>query len=289
MKSKFLPSKYLPIVITAAIGISAAGSTQAASLYLSTTTSATLGGYSMTNEEVVDYNPSTDTASLSFDSGSYLTSSSMSDLDINAFSVLANGHYVFSTTNNSTDGSQTYGDDDLVEYDPDTDSLSLFMDGNTLFTSSYEDIDALHIMDDGQLLLSTTGSAALGGLSFVDGDLVLYNMVTDTASLFLAESTLFSGSADIDAVAMLLDGNLLISSLDSSTVGGNSLAILDGDLAEYNLLTGNANLFFSENLFSANEDIDAVSVVSAVPVPAAVWLFGSGLIGLAGFSRRKLR
>ena len=31
---------------------------------------------------------------------------------------------------------------------------------------------------------------------------------------------------------------------------------------------------------------DNVSV-SAVPVPAAVWLFGSGLIGLAGFARRK--
>jgi len=30
-----------------------------------------------------------------------------------------------------------------------------------------------------------------------------------------------------------------------------------------------------------------VTSVSAVPVPAAVWLFGSGLIGLAGFARRK--
>jgi len=28
--------------------------------------------------------------------------------------------------------------------------------------------------------------------------------------------------------------------------------------------------------------------VSAVPVPAAVWLFGSGLIGLVGFARRKV-
>jgi hypothetical protein len=27
--------------------------------------------------------------------------------------------------------------------------------------------------------------------------------------------------------------------------------------------------------------------VSAVPVPAAIWLFGSGLIGLAGFAKRK--
>ena len=30
-----------------------------------------------------------------------------------------------------------------------------------------------------------------------------------------------------------------------------------------------------------------VSAVTTVPVPAAVWLFGSGLIGLAGFARRK--
>ena len=28
-------------------------------------------------------------------------------------------------------------------------------------------------------------------------------------------------------------------------------------------------------------------VLQAVPVPAAIWLFGSGLIGLFGFARRK--
>jgi hypothetical protein len=28
-------------------------------------------------------------------------------------------------------------------------------------------------------------------------------------------------------------------------------------------------------------------VISAIPVPAAVWLFGSGLVGLVGFARRK--
>ena len=30
-------------------------------------------------------------------------------------------------------------------------------------------------------------------------------------------------------------------------------------------------------------------VISAVPIPAAVWLFGSGLIGLIGIARRKTR
>lgn len=33
--------------------------------------------------------------------------------------------------------------------------------------------------------------------------------------------------------------------------------------------------------------VDSYSAVSAVPVPAAIWLFGSGLIGLAGIGRRK--
>jgi len=39
-------------------------------------------------------------------------------------------------------------------------------------------------------------------------------------------------------------------------------------------------------------DIDAIAAissgaaVSAVPVPAAVWLMGSGLLGLMGFSRK---
>ena len=30
-----------------------------------------------------------------------------------------------------------------------------------------------------------------------------------------------------------------------------------------------------------------VAALSSVPVPAAVWLFGSGLFGLLGFARRK--
>jgi len=32
--------------------------------------------------------------------------------------------------------------------------------------------------------------------------------------------------------------------------------------------------------------VDNVSVVSAVPVPAATWLFGTGIIGLIGIAKR---
>ena len=41
--------------------------------------------------------------------------------------------------------------------------------------------------------------------------------------------------------------------------------------------------------FNANFDITDLTITSVtpVPVPAAVWLFGSGLLGLVGVARRK--
>jgi hypothetical protein len=35
------------------------------------------------------------------------------------------------------------------------------------------------------------------------------------------------------------------------------------------------------------DNISITADVAAVPVPAAVWLFGSGLLGLIGVARRK--
>lgn len=61
--------------------------------------------------------------------------------------------------------------------------------------------------------------------------------------------------------------------------------------ADYNLYgTAGAELvneFGQVYNYDENGDIVIVQDLSAVPVPAAVWLFGSGLLGLAGVARRK--
>jgi hypothetical protein len=44
---------------------------------------------------------------------------------------------------------------------------------------------------------------------------------------------------------------------------------------------------FSNGEWKIDPTLGKVSYVSAVPVPAAVWLFGSGLLGLVGISRRR--
>jgi len=47
-------------------------------------------------------------------------------------------------------------------------------------------------------------------------------------------------------------------------------------------------IFFVDGVFDAQLTTSLpLFSVSAVPVPAAIWFFGSGLIGLVGFARRK--
>ena len=70
-----------------------------------------------------------------------------------------------------------------------------------------------------------------------------------------------------------------------------------GELLEIEwIFTGDFDMFLSDitngdSRFAAHihdcSGSNSCSAVSAVPVPAAVWLFGSGLLGLAGLARRK--
>ena len=53
----------------------------------------------------------------------------------------------------------------------------------------------------------------------------------------------------------------------------------------FGMMNGNQN--YSDKTTNLNAWAVQSGDVSAVPVPAAVWLFGSGLIGLARFARRK--
>jgi hypothetical protein len=56
-------------------------------------------------------------------------------------------------------------------------------------------------------------------------------------------------------------------------------------LALWNQPSSNLNMgtFWSVNI----DGVDAATTVSAVPVPAAIWLFGSAIAGFVGASRRK--
>lgn len=161
---------------------------------------------------------------------------------------------------------------DMVEYYADTDTAKLIFDGSN-FDSGWdvgwwgENIDAyadnLGVDDQGfsHLLISTTNKARLGDVTFKDGDLVevAYDYINDNvvwAELFFSEN-LFSRNEDIDAVWYLPDNQeIVLSTTTNANLGG--LNFRDGDLVKYNPATDLATLVFSEDMFSGNEDIDAV-------------------------------
>ena len=87
-------------------------------------------------------------------------------------------------------------------------------------------------------------------------------------------------------------------------------SVLAGDVLAFVLLTSIDERFFAQtdyengyaggsrfsqngdgnpwsNLATADLTFSTYVEVSAVPVPAAVWLFGTALVGLAGFGRRR--
>ena len=76
------------------------------------------------------------------------------------------------------------------------------------------------------------------------------------------------GFVDILAVASA-DSIFGLAFDDASQSGSFAFTLMDG---EFNTITG---------------IVDSIGAASAVPVPAAVWLFGSGLLGLVGIARRK--
>jgi CRP-like cAMP-binding protein len=249
--------------------VAAAAGPVNATIILSTDATETLGGLTFYDGDIAEYDPATDTSTLYF--GEYLFSA---DENINALYVLSNGNLILSTQNDATLGGLSFRDGDLAEYNPTTNTATLFF--NEDLFSQDEVVDAVHILESGNIILSTIDGATLGGLSFGDGDLIEYNPTTETATLFFDES-LFSADEDIDAVHILESGNIVLSTGGAATLGGLSFA--NGDLIEYNPTTYTATLYFAEELFGNNANIDGV-YINTIPEPATIALLGLGCLVL---------
>lgn len=184
---------------------------------------------------------------------------------------------ILSTDNNETLGGLSFSDGSLAEYDAATDTATLYFNENNF--SGSENIDAVHVLGNGIIILSVSGNATLGGLSFGDGDLAAYDPSSDSATLYFDEN-MFSGNEDIDAVYVRANGNILLSTDGNATLGG--LSFSEGDIVEYNPSTNTATLFFDENNFSGNENIDGFHLLDNGNL--LISISGSGTLGGLSFS-----
>jgi len=145
--------------------------------------------------------------------------------------------------------------DDIGVYTDATDLSSLvalFSDGGALVG-----LDRIEItLPDGSVLKSANGDFSVGALGN-----------------FAFDFELVEGSNPFTALAFATDGSSATASIVYNTVASTS---------------STPSTPSTPSVPSSTPSVPSTSVPpSAVPVPAAVWLFGSGLIGLAGFKRRK--
>ncbi len=210
--------------------------------------------------------------------------------DLDAFDVLPSGNYIFSSLFNGSIGGTTFDDADLIEFDPNTNTIvgNYLGIGLSSFTSSSPDISAATTDADGNLYMSLLGATnslthAGGSLSFSDGDVVRVDATTGVASIFLTEADVFDdGDGDVYGLHIMDDGSFLMSTNEDEAVSGN--AFLDGDVFLFDPATGASSLFFSEANFTDTgngHDIDAVFY--NVPAPANALV----MVLCAGVCRRK--
>jgi hypothetical protein len=113
-------------------------------LAISTQSPATLGGLSFRQEDVVEYDPATLTATMLFDGSVHLAASS----NINGIHVETDGNLLL-TINDVTDsiGALIFENYDVVRFDTTALTATLFFDGETEFGNTTENVDAIAIED----------------------------------------------------------------------------------------------------------------------------------------------
>ena len=204
-----------------------------------------------------------------------------------------------------SDGVQVkFDDSDILRLDierADTGELlayqyRLIFDGSDVgLDSDDEDIDALAILADGSLVISTTGRASVPGLTTEDEDLLRFTPAAGGLGYHTAGSwsLYFDGSdvglaldsADVDALALLPDGRLVISTtgwffVPGATGGGEDLLAFQPTSLGPNT-AGKWSLLFDGSQFgltTTGEKLDAVDLTNTT----ALHLSTSGPFTVSG-------
>ena len=201
--------------------------------------------------------------------------------DVDALAVLPDGALLISldapVRNLPGIGAAAVDDSDVVRFDPATGRYSWYFDGSDVgLTTTGEDVDALALLPDGRLLISTAGAVAVPGITAADEDVLAFtgatgsNVTTGTWEWYIDGSDLGPALGDIDAVA--INGRMAYLSSDATVMLGGQ-AMTRGDIfACRNLTPGQTTRCASferawqgtANGLPATANVDALELV---PLP----------------------
>ena len=200
-------------------------------LYFSLGSSGTVGGVSVANEDIVAFDGSA--FSLYFDGSDV----GLSSFTIDAFAVISPTEILLSFTDAGTVGGVSMDDSDVLKFTATSlgsataGTFSMYFDGSDVgLSTSDEDVDAIELLSSGHLLVSTTGSVSVSGVSGEDEDLLeltptsLGPATAGSWKLYFDGSDvgLRSSDEDLDGVAVDGSGRILLSTTGAFSVPGRS-------------------------------------------------------------------
>ncbi len=207
---------------------------------------------------------------------------SVATKDVDGLARLADGSLLLSfdspVKNLPGIGSTVVDDSDVVLYDPATGQYSWYFDGSDVgLTTTAEDVDALALLPDGRLLLSTYGVLKVTGLTAADEDVVAFTGVLGSATtsgswaMYFDTSDISTSLGDVDAVAYSpgYGGGpelVLLSAEAGVTVGGTNMAsgdvIVCAPISLGNTTRCDISRYWqgTANVLAANANVDALEV-----------------------------
>lgn len=198
--------------------------------------------------------------------------------EINAIHQLDNENFVLSSYSKVTVGGNEYDSGDLIKYNIKTGESELYFSGE-LFDKK-ENIDAVYIRDNGNIVLSTQNNAELGGVKFKKRDIVEYDPINDQLSI-LVDGGVLGNKANIQALHILDDGDIIFSVYGSVKI--DDMKVGKGDLLRFNAFDGVT--YIGHDFDKGNGDCEINAFTTVVPEPATIMFFVAG--GLALFNRRR--
>ena len=206
-------------------------------IYVSSTSGGSVGGVSFSDEDILSFDPATGVWAMFFD-GSDVGLSGSRSRDVDAFSVLDDGSVLLSVVGASTlPDVGAVDDSDVVRFVPTSTgaatagSFELYFDGSDVgLTSGGEDVDAIFVLPGGDLVISTSGSPSVPGLSGLgDEDLLRFSPTSLGATTAGTWTVYFDGSdvalntersEDLHGAWVDANGDLYLTARGSFTAAG---------------------------------------------------------------------
>ena len=243
-------------------------------VYFSFWSSGNVGGVDYNGADVLSYDRDSGAWEMAFDAADVgLTA------NVDAFAMLDDGSLLLSFVNASYElpGVGSVEDRDIVRFvptslGPDTAGhFEMYFDGSDVgFGSAGQDIDAVTVLPDGRLILSTLGSALVDGITAMDEDMLAFTPTSlgeETAgswALYLDGSDVGLDSSTEDVWGVWVEGaDIYFSTLGAWELGGaagngNDILLCTGATTGANSTCSSISIHLDGDAHGlANEGIDA--------------------------------